>query len=125
MQISEFFVPIAAKVGEDQQLSCRYQLGNSETLYFLRWYKDGNEFFRYMPKETPPQRFYNVSGTSGIRVKVNFVFVSNIFINQSNRLYVYFKYSKHFLKIDTKVSKSIHSTQPSRGVASPAGGFTY
>ena len=67
LQITEFSVPIAAKVGEDRQLSCQYQLSSNETLYFLRWYKDGNEFFRYMPKETPAQRVYNVSG---VRIKV-------------------------------------------------------
>lgn len=67
LQITDFLVPLAAKVGEDRQLSCQYQLGSNETLYFLRWYKDGNEFFRYMPKETPAQRVYNVSG---VRIKV-------------------------------------------------------
>ncbi|XP_046642780.1 uncharacterized protein LOC124327815 [Daphnia pulicaria] len=66
LQITDFLVPLAAKVGEDRQLSCQYQLGSNETLYFLRWYKDGNEFFRYMPKETPAQRVYNVSG---VRIK--------------------------------------------------------
>ena len=68
LQITEFSVPIAVKVGENHQLSCQYQLSSNETLYFLRWYKDGNEFFRYMPKETPAQRVYNVSG---VRIKVN------------------------------------------------------
>lgn len=65
----EFSVPVAVKVGEDHELVCEYQLNSAETLYFLRWYKDGNEFFRYMPKETPAHRTYNVSG---VRIKVTF-----------------------------------------------------
>lgn len=71
MQITEFYVPVAVKVDEDHRLSCHYQLSSTETLYFLRWYKDGNEFFRYMPKETPSQRVYNVSGVN-VKVFINF-----------------------------------------------------
>lgn len=123
-------MPLAAKVGEDQQLSCRYQLGNTEALYFLRWHKDGNEFFRYMPKETPPQRFYNVSGISGIQVKVNFHFLP--FFNRSNRAY-----KSQSLLIQTcrkgRYQSLYHISNYMRSIRGqrvevwqcPAGGFTY
>ncbi|KAK4027416.1 hypothetical protein OUZ56_016462 [Daphnia magna] len=77
LQIMEFAVPEAVKMGEDHQLICQYQLSSAETLYFLRWYKDGNEFFRYMPKETPAHRVYNVSG---VRIKTQSSSSTNVLL---------------------------------------------
>ena len=68
LHIESLVVPAAAKLGDDLQLSCHYHLDDTENLYALRWYKDEKEFFRYMPKETPAQRFFNVSG---IRINVS------------------------------------------------------
>nr|XP_033332916.1 uncharacterized protein LOC117224235 isoform X2 [Megalopta genalis] len=48
-------------------LRCEYDLGGKE-LYSVKWYKDGNEFFRFMPKSTPPGRDFPVDG---IYVDVN------------------------------------------------------
>ena len=61
-------MPISSKIGEDHKLICEYKLNSSESLYFLRWYKDGKEFFRYMPKEEPPNRVFD---GAGVTVKVN------------------------------------------------------
>lgn len=29
-----------------------------ETLYSVKWYKDGEEFYRFVPKSNPPQNSY-------------------------------------------------------------------
>lgn len=42
--------------------------GFSETLYSVKWYKDNEEFYRYVPKANPPQNSYKVEG---IRVDVS------------------------------------------------------
>lgn len=39
-----------------------------ETLYAVKWYKDNEEFYRYIPKANPPQQSYRVEG---IRVDVS------------------------------------------------------
>lgn len=39
-----------------------------ETLYSVKWYKDNEEFYRYVPKSNPPQQSYRVEG---IRVDVS------------------------------------------------------
>lgn len=33
-----------------------------ETLYSVKWYKDEEEFYRYVPRATPPQNSYNFDG---------------------------------------------------------------
>lgn len=39
-----------------------------EILYSIKWYKDNEEFYRYIPKVNPPQQSYRVEG---IRVDVS------------------------------------------------------
>lgn len=39
-----------------------------EALYSVKWYKDNEEFYRYLPKSNPPQHSYRVEG---IRVDVS------------------------------------------------------
>uniref|UniRef100_A0A182KAB1 Ig-like domain-containing protein n=1 Tax=Anopheles christyi TaxID=43041 RepID=A0A182KAB1_9DIPT len=33
-----------------------------EALYSVKWYKDGREFYRYVPRDDPPQRTFPVEG---------------------------------------------------------------
>lgn len=33
-----------------------------EALYSVKWYRDNEEFYRYVPKDNPPQHSYNVDG---------------------------------------------------------------
>lgn len=42
--------------------------GTSEALYSVKWYKDDEEFYRFLPKSNPPQHSYRVEG---IRVDVS------------------------------------------------------
>lgn len=44
------------------------QSDEGETLYSVKWYKDNEEFYRYVPRAHPPQHSYKVDG---IRVDVS------------------------------------------------------
>lgn len=44
---------------------------NGEALYSVKWYKDGYEFYRYVPRDHPPAQVFN---QSGINVDVSFGF---------------------------------------------------
>ncbi|XP_025156392.1 uncharacterized protein LOC105190036 isoform X2 [Harpegnathos saltator] len=46
---------------EKVSLKCLYDLHGDE-LYSVKWYKDGDEFFRFMPGSTPAGRDYHVKG---------------------------------------------------------------
>ncbi|KYN33607.1 hypothetical protein ALC56_12319 [Trachymyrmex septentrionalis] len=60
-------IPLAVAVGTTVNMSCKYDL-QSDTLYTVKWYKQGAEFFRYVPKEMPP---IGVFGELGARVVTN------------------------------------------------------
>lgn len=48
-------------------LKCEYDLENKD-LYSVKWYKDGIEFFRFMPGAKPTGRDYLIDG---VRVDLN------------------------------------------------------
>ena len=48
MRLVRLSVPSYKFVGESAVLRCLYDL-EREQLYSVKWYKDGDEFFRYIP----------------------------------------------------------------------------
>uniref|UniRef100_W8BFK7 Ig-like domain-containing protein n=1 Tax=Ceratitis capitata TaxID=7213 RepID=W8BFK7_CERCA len=57
----KIFVPEAVIMGNAATLSCQYDLEQA-ALYSVRWYFGTEEFYRYVPKETPPTLVFPVSG---------------------------------------------------------------
>lgn len=56
--------------GGTAQLQCDYDLGN-DTLYALKWYKDHEEFYRFVPKAVPQINSYE---TEGVHINVSKIF---------------------------------------------------
>ncbi|XP_050543743.1 uncharacterized protein LOC126906846 [Daktulosphaira vitifoliae] len=48
-------------LGSSTTLTCIYDL-EGETLYSVKWYKDGDEFFRYLPKSKPEIQVFEQKG---------------------------------------------------------------
>lgn len=48
-------------LGSNTNLECAYDL-EGENLYSVKWYKDGDEFFRYQPKSTPKIQVFEKQG---------------------------------------------------------------
>ncbi|CAG9765448.1 unnamed protein product [Ceutorhynchus assimilis] len=44
-------------------MECHYKL-EGETLYSVKWYKDGNEFYRYVPRNQPPAQVFALPGVT-------------------------------------------------------------
>lgn len=53
---------------EDMVQAAKGGSGFPEALYSVKWYKDNEEFYRYVPKANPPQNSYKVEG---VRVDVS------------------------------------------------------
>lgn len=47
--------------GNSTILECRYDL-QGEVLYSVKWYKDGHEFYRYVPRDHPPAQLFPLPG---------------------------------------------------------------
>lgn len=45
------------------RLECHFDL-DGEALYSVKWYKDGNEFYRYVPRDMPPAQVFILPGVS-------------------------------------------------------------
>lgn len=54
-------LPHFRRPGEAAHLHCDYDLGN-DTLYAVKWYKDNEEFYRFVAKERPQSTSYRVDG---------------------------------------------------------------
>jgi len=54
---------LAIKVGDLLRLQCDYDLENAP-LYSIKWYFGDDEFYRYVPKESPPTRVFPMTGVS-------------------------------------------------------------
>ncbi|CAB3375746.1 Hypothetical predicted protein [Cloeon dipterum] len=55
-------VPDFKRVGESATLMCNYSLSDGEGLYSVKWYKDNEEFYRYVPRSRPATISYQVDG---------------------------------------------------------------
>ena len=70
LRILEAVIPVYKLRGESARLSCKFDLEGA-SLYSVKWYKDDEEFYRYMPLSTPEK---NVFVRPGVRVDVSGVY---------------------------------------------------
>lgn len=67
----ELIVPQHAVLGQNVSLECNFNL-DGEKLYSVKWYKDGNEFYRFVPQEKPPVLVFLHPGVTPIVRITNF-----------------------------------------------------
>ena len=77
LNLQHVSIPRAKLRGETAVLECHYELGRGE-LYSVKWYKDNEEFYRYMPKSVPPASSFRVEG---VRIDVGLIIISNFMFN--------------------------------------------
>ncbi|KAH8366482.1 hypothetical protein KR084_010821, partial [Drosophila pseudotakahashii] len=63
LKLTEVRIPKYVIKGSAAQLECLYDL-DGEALYSVKWYKDGNEFYRYVPRDMPPAQTFLLPGVS-------------------------------------------------------------
>ncbi|XP_055917564.1 uncharacterized protein LOC129949881 isoform X1 [Eupeodes corollae] len=61
LRLVEVRIPNYVVKGSDAQLECLYDL-DGDVLYSVKWYKDGNEFYRYVPRDMPPSQTFLLPG---------------------------------------------------------------
>ncbi|XP_052899201.1 uncharacterized protein LOC128305671 [Anopheles moucheti] len=61
IKLTELRIPKHAILGHTVKLECLYDM-EGEALYSVKWYKDGWEFYRYVPRDDPPQQTFPVEG---------------------------------------------------------------
>lgn len=61
LRLTELRIEEHTLVGNSTRLECKYDL-QGEKLYTVKWYKDGNEFYRFLPGESPEVQVFDVPG---------------------------------------------------------------
>ena len=57
----EMEIPSHVIHGQDARLICKYDM-EGDKLYSIKWYRNGNEFYRYIPSDTPDTTVFNGHG---------------------------------------------------------------
>uniref|UniRef100_A0A182YGT9 Ig-like domain-containing protein n=1 Tax=Anopheles stephensi TaxID=30069 RepID=A0A182YGT9_ANOST len=71
IKLIEIRVPKHAAQGHSVLLECLYDM-EGEALYSVKWYKDGSEFYRYLPRDDPPEQTFPIEGiTVDVRNSTN------------------------------------------------------
>lgn len=67
LRLKEVRIPNHTVRDTTARLECHYDL-DGEALYSVKWYKDGNEFYRYVPRDDPPVQIFPLQG---VRIDVS------------------------------------------------------
>lgn len=70
LRLTEVRIPNHQVRDTSAVLECHYDL-DGEALYSVKWYKGGNEFYRYVPRDMPPAQIFSLVG---VTVDVSFFF---------------------------------------------------
>ncbi|XP_064091375.1 uncharacterized protein LOC135205042 [Macrobrachium nipponense] len=86
IRITSLEIPETVDKGEDATLKCCYDLA-LHTLYSVKWYRNDEEFFRYMPSENPPMDILEITGVtvSEEQSTGEVVVLKNVELNTSGR----------------------------------------
>ncbi|KAJ6222712.1 hypothetical protein RDWZM_001257 [Blomia tropicalis] len=80
LRITLLDIPSPLVMGESAELTCNYDL-DDHTLYSFKWYKDGFEFYRYVPRDYPQIQYLKIAG---INVDVRKSTKKSVFLHSVN-----------------------------------------
>lgn len=75
LHIVDFRVPSLVVRNQNVRLECTYDM-DGEILYSVKWYKDGQEFYRFVPRDHPQTQWFS---QMGVTVDVSFLFFVPLF----------------------------------------------
>ncbi|CAI6376498.1 unnamed protein product [Macrosiphum euphorbiae] len=61
LRLMKFKIAKHSIVGNSTRLECKYDL-QGEQLYTVKWYRDTQEFYRFLPRESPEIQMFKVMG---------------------------------------------------------------
>lgn len=84
LKLTKFLIPAYVQKGSSASLVCQYVLDAGESLYTLKWYKDGVEFYRFEPGAQPSQKIFP---QSGVQVNLSLSNDTYVTLQPANRRY--------------------------------------
>ncbi|KAG1709824.1 hypothetical protein GQR58_002789 [Nymphon striatum] len=80
VKLKDLIVPSPIAASGPALLSCVFDLEGSP-LYSIKWYKDKEEFYRYVPRENPPVKIFD---TGGIDIDLTKTNEGNVYLKNIN-----------------------------------------
>ena len=96
-------VPPAADIFSPVTLRCEYDL-EGRNLYSVKWYKDGSEFFTYMPDYKPESRAVK---TSGIAVDVSTVIYRLLKYERTIKIHYFFTHKTQKMHVMQNLQRKL------------------
>lgn len=123
----ELVVPQHVVRGQNIKLECNFNL-DGETLYSVKWYKDGNEFYRYVPQNMPPVLVFQLPGvTANVRITLYWFLPRLVPMHPSPSLFYLKRIASHFYRVlspaflfnlahfrPTNFSSGLHHVRPTK-----------
>lgn len=86
LRMTALQIPQHVVLNETVHMHCKFKL-DGEILYSVKWYKDGHEFYRYVPRDMPTVQTFRVAG---VNVNINnstekLVVLNNVNLTSSGR----------------------------------------
>lgn len=63
LHLKELRIPTYVVRNQGARLECLFDL-DGEILYSVKWFKDGKEFYRYVPRDQPPDKVFPLPGVT-------------------------------------------------------------
>lgn len=63
LRVTEVVVPPFLVIGQRARLRCHFAL-EGEVLYSLKWWKDGSQFYQFIPRNDPKMVVFSVAGVT-------------------------------------------------------------
>lgn len=63
LRMTALQIPQHVAINQTVKMECNFNL-DQELLYSVKWYKDGHEFYRFVPKDSPAVQVFPVPGVS-------------------------------------------------------------
>ena len=71
IKLMDVLIPPHAIRGQNAKLTCSYDL-EGDKLYSIKWYRNGHEFYRYIPSDNPKTTIFNGNGINvDVSIKYN------------------------------------------------------
>lgn len=84
-------VPAYIFMGDSVQLFCDYDM-QMDKLYSVTWYKDNEEFYRYVPTSNHLKHSFNMDGIT-VDVSISYLRSFKIWTNKKSECYIQVAYT--------------------------------
>lgn len=74
LRMTALQIPQHVVLNETVRMQCNFNL-DKELLYSVKWYKDGHEFYRYVPRDVPMVQTFRVPGVDvNVSISLTMIF---------------------------------------------------